>query len=84
MEKYLTLSLHKNLVFKDSLQFLDWRLATLTKNHFKTGLESFKHLSRMFIGVDAGEFFLLNCKGVKPSQLMDCSEKMHEQQLTPK
>ena len=59
MEKYLTLSLGKYLVFKDSLQFQGSSLATLGKNLLKTGLESFKHLSRRFLEVEAGEFRLL-------------------------
>ena len=36
MEKYMTLSLGKYLVFKDSLQFLGSSLATLAKNLLKT------------------------------------------------
>ena len=63
MEKYLTLSLGKYLVFKDSLQFLGPTLATLAKNLLKTGLESFKHLTRHFLGVEAREFRLLVRKG---------------------
>ena len=53
MEKYLTPSLGKYLVVKDSLQFLGSSRATLVKNLLKTGLESFKHLSRQFLGTEA-------------------------------
>ena len=56
MEKYLTISLGKYLFFKDSLQFLGSSLATLAKNLLKTGLDSFKHLSRKFPGTEAQEF----------------------------
>ena len=84
MEKYLTLSLGKYLVFKDSLQFLGSSLATLAKNLLKTGLESFKHLTRQFLGTEAQEFRLLLRKGVYPYEYMDSWEKMDEQQLPPK
>ena len=84
MEKYLTLSLGKYLVFKDSLQFLGSSLATLAKNLLKTGLESFKHLTRQFLGTEAQEFRLLVRKGVYPYEYMDSWEKMDEQQLPPK
>ena len=84
MEKYLTLSLGKYLVFKDSLQFLGSSLATLAKNLLKTGLESFKHLTRQFLGTEAREFRLLVRKGVYPYEYMDSWEKMDEQQLPPK
>ena len=66
MEKYLTLSLGKYLVFKDSLQFLVSSLATIAKNLLKRGLESFKNLSRKFIGTEAREFRLHVRKGVYP------------------
>ena len=67
MEKYLTLSLGKYLIFKDSLQFLGSSLDTLAKNLLKTGLESFKHLSRKLIGTEAQEFRLIVRKGCTPT-----------------
>ena len=84
MEKYLTLSLGKYLVFKDSLQFLGSSLATLAKNLLKTGLESFKHLSMKFLGTEAQEFRLLERKGVYPYEYMDSWEKLDEQQFHPR
>ena len=84
MEKYLTLSVGKYLVFKDSLQFLGSRLATLDKNLLKTGLESFKHLSRKFLGSEAQEFRLLVRKGVYKYEYRDSWDKMEDQQLPPK
>ena len=50
MEKFLTLSLGKYLVFIDSLNFLGSSLATLAKNIEKTGLESFFRLRKKFHG----------------------------------
>ena len=84
MQKYLTLSLGKYLVFKDILQFLGSILATLAKNHVKTGLESFKHLSRKFIATEAREFRRLLRKWVYPYDYMDRWEKLDEQQLPTK
>ena len=48
IEKYLTLSLGKYLVFKDRLQFLGSSLATFAKNLPMTGLDTFKHLIKKF------------------------------------
>ena len=59
MEKYLTLSLGKYLVFEDSLQFLGSSLATLAKNLEKTGLESFVQLRKKFHGFEAKNMRLL-------------------------
>ena len=72
------------MVFKDSLQFLGSILATVSKNLLKTGMESFKQLSKKFLGLEAREFRLLVRKGVYPYEYMDCWEKMDEQHLPPK
>ena len=83
MEKYLTISLGKYLVFKDSLQFLGSSLATLDKNQKKTGLESFVQLRKKFHGFEAQDMRLLVRKGVDPYEYMDSWEKMDERQLPP-
>ena len=72
MEKYLTLSLGKYLVFKVSLEVVGSSLASLAKNLLKTGLESFNHLSKKYLGLEAREFRLLVRKWVYPYEYMDC------------
>ena len=75
MEKYLTLSLGKYLVFKDSLQFLGSSLATLAKNLEKTGFESFIRLRKKFHGFQASDMRLLVRKGEYPYEYMDSLRK---------
>ena len=43
------------------------------QNLLKTGLESFKHLTRQFLGTEAQEFRLLVRKEVYPYEYMDSS-----------
>ena len=76
MENYLTPSLGNFLLFKESLEFPVSSLATIAKNPLKTGLESFKQLSRKFIGTEAREFHMLGRKFVYPYEYMDSCEKM--------
>ena len=78
MEKYLTISLGKYLVFKDSLQFLGSSLGTLAKNIAKTGLESFVQLRKKFHGFEAQDMRLLVRKGVYPYEYMDSWEKKEQ------
>ena len=63
MEKYISLSLGKYLVFKGSLQFLGSSLATLSKNLLKTDLERFMHVPKRFRMLAAHEFRLIVRKG---------------------
>ena len=46
LEKYLSLSWGKYLIFKDSLQFLNTSLQSLVKNLYKSGAENFIHLKK--------------------------------------
>ena len=71
----------KYLVFKVNLQFLGASFATLAKNMLKTGFHSIKHLSKKFLGPEAGEYRLLVRTGVYPYEYVDCWEKMDEKQL---
>ena len=84
MEKYLTLSLGKYLVFKDSLQFLGSSLATLSKNREMTGLESVGLLRKRFHGFEAEDMMWFVRKVVYPYEDMDSWKKMDEQQIPPK
>ena len=82
MEKYLTHSLGKYLIFKDSLQFLASSLATLAKYLEKTGLESFFRLRKRFHGFESDDIRLLAQKGVYPYDYMDMWEKKDAAETT--
>lgn len=84
MEKYLSLSLGKYLVFKDSLQFLCASLQTLAENLLLAGIENFRCL-RSFFGENLPEdaFRLLVRKGVYPYEYMDNWAKFKETKLPP-
>lgn len=84
MEKYLTLQLGKNLVFKDSLMFLNASLASLADNLRAAGKENFVRLRQAFTEVSEEQFDLLIRKGVFPYDYVDSWERLDEQQLPPK
>ena len=84
MEKYLTLSLGKYLVFKDTLQFLSFSLQTLADNMSKGGIEKFKHLKLQFPNTRDDLLKLLIRKGVYPYEYMDSMARFDEKQLPPK
>ena len=83
MEKYLTLSIGKHLVFRHSLQFQGSSLATLARHQDKTGLESFLQLSKTFHGFYAHDMRLLLRKKGYPYPEMDSWEKMDEKLQLP-
>ena len=84
MEKYLTLSLGKNLVFKDSLMFLGASLEELGKNLKASGMEKFKTLRAEFPNTSSEQLSLLLRKQVYPYEYMDSWERFEEKELPPK
>ena len=84
MEKYLTISIGKFLVFKDSLQFLGASLQTLAQNLLKGGMDKFRHLKAQNPTISDEKLQLLVRKGVYPYEYMDSMERFDEQQLPPK
>ena len=78
MEKYLVLNWGEHLVFKDSLQFMNYSLEKLVANLLKSGRSNFKVLLSEYTGSQAD---LLLRKGVYPYDYMDKWEKFEEQQL---
>ena len=83
MEKYLTLSIGKYLVFKDSLQFLGTSLQTLAQNLSKGGMDKFRHLKAQNPTISDDKLQLLVRKGVYPYEYMDSMERFEEDQLPP-
>ena len=81
MEKYLTLSLGKYLVFKDSLMFLGTSLEQLGKNLRKSGMDKFRTLRAEFPGVSEDQLQLLLGKQVYPYEYMDSWERFEETRL---
>ena len=84
MEKYLSLSLGKHLVFKDSLMFLPASLERLGKNLLACGREKFQHLLKEFAGTAPEKLELILRKGVYPYDYMDCWDRFKETTLPPK
>ena len=82
MEKYLILSWGDHIVFKDSLQFLNFALDKLAANLLKAGRDNFKQLLATY--PDPEQADLLLRKGVYPYDYMDSWERFEEQQLPPK
>ena len=84
MEKYLTLSLGRNLVFKDSLMFLSASLEQLGKNLKASGMDKFKTLRAEFPNVKPQHLELLLGKQVYPYEYMDSWDRFSETQPPPK
>ena len=84
MEKYLTLSFGKYLVFKDSLQFLGSSLQTLATNLAKGGVDQFANLKKRFPNENDDGMRLIVRKGVYPYEYMDSFERLKEPRLPPK
>ena len=83
MENYLTLSIGKYLVFKDSLKFLGTSRQTLAQNLLKGGMDKFQHLKAQIPTIPDDQLQLLFRKGVYPYVYMDSMERFDEQQLPP-
>ena len=75
LEKYMALTINKNLVFIDSMQFMNSSLNSLVKN---LSDNDFKYLSEEF----CGEFLeLVKQKAVYPYKYMDSFKKFSENKL---
>ena len=75
LEKYMAFTINTNLVFLDSMQFMNSSLNSLVKNLSEN---DFKYLSEEF----SGEFLeLLKQKGVYPYEYKDSFKKFSENKL---
>ena len=78
LEKYMAFTVNRNLVFIDSMQFMNSSLDSLVKNLMS---EDFKCLSEEF----SGELLrLVKEKGVYPYEYMDSFKKFNEDKLPDK
>ena len=84
MEKYLTLSIGKYLVFKNSLQFLGTSHSTRPQNLLMGGVEQFRQLKAQNPTISDDKLQLLVRKGVYPYEYMDSMERFEAEQLPPK
>ena len=85
LEKYLTLTWDKSIVFKDSLQFLSGSLENLVSCLLKSGKDKFRQLKGGFSSVtDAEGIDLLTRKGVYPYDYMDNVSKLSDPALPPR
>ena len=75
LEKYMAFTINKNLVFIDSMQFMNSSLDILVKNLPDNHL---KHLSRKFNGE---RLKLVKQKGVYPYEYMDSFEKFSKNEV---
>ena len=75
LEKYMAFTINKNLIFIDSMQFINSSLNVLVRN---LSDNDFKHLSQDFRG---DLLKLVKQKGVYPYEYMDNFEKFFEKQL---
>ena len=75
LEKYMTFTINNNLVFIDSMQFMNYSLNKLVKN---LSNNDFKYLSQIFSG-DLLE--LIKQKGVYPNEYMDSFKKFSKDKL---
>ena len=78
MEKYLSFTLGKHLIFVDSFQFLASSLQTLVNNLAHEGTEKFKLLSENIEDIDTN---LLVRKQVYPYEYMDSWDRFYETSL---
>ena len=76
LEKYMAFFLNKNLVFIDSMQFMNSSLEKLVKNLSEN---NFKHLTEGFGSKNLG---LLKHKGAYHYEYMNSSERFNEEKLS--
>ena len=77
LEKYLTLTWDKTIVFKDSLQFINGKLETLVSCLLRSGKDKFRVLRENFPNItDESVFDLLLRKGVYPYDYMNSAERL--------
>ena len=74
LEKYMAFTINKNLVFIDSIQFMNSSLDSLVKN---LSINDSKYLSEEF----SGEFLGLVKQGVYPIEYMDSFQNFSEDKL---
>ena len=79
LEKYMAFIINKNLIFIDSMQFMNSSLDSLIKNLSDS---DFKHLSNEF--KDTAQLELVKQKGVYPYEYMHCSDKFDKRELPSK
>ena len=78
LEKHMAFTVNKNLVFIDSMQFMNSRLDSLIKHLMS---EDFKYLSEEF----SGEYLkLVKEKGIYPYEYMNSFKKFNEGKLSDK
>ena len=85
LEKYLTLTWDKDIVFKDSLAFLSGKLEAVVACLLKAGKDKFRVLRGEFRNItdEAGIDMLLR-KGVYPYDYMDSATRFDETELPPR
>ena len=79
LEKYMSFIVDKNLVFTDSMQFMNSSLDSLVKN---LNDSDFKHLSKEF--KDVTQLDLVKQKGIYPYEYMNCFDKFDKRELPSK
>ena len=85
LEKYLTLTWDKDIVFKDSLAFLSGSLQAVVACLLKAGKEKFRVLRSEFRSItDEAGIDLLLRKGVYPYDYMDSAARFDELALPPR
>ena len=81
LEKYMPFIINRNLVFIDSMQFMNSSLDSLVKNLVD---KDFKYLSKEFKEFKDKDLKLLKEKGVYPYEYMNSLKKFNETELPSK
>ena len=81
LEKYMAFIKNRNLIFIDSMQFMNSSLDPLVKNFVD---EDFKYLSKEFKEIKDKNLKLLKEKGVYPYEYMNSFKKFNETELPSK
>ena len=76
LEKYMTFTINKNLVFIDNMQFMNSSLDALVKN---LSDNHFRHLSQEFCG---NLLELVKRKGMSPYEYLDSFKKFSDEKLS--
>ena len=79
LEKYMSFIVNTNLIFIDSMQFMNSSLDSLVKN---LSGSDFRELSKEF--EDTTQLELFKQKGIYPCDYMDCFDKFNKSQLPSK
>ena len=81
LEKYMAFIINRNLVFIDSMQFMNSSLDSLVKNLVGG---DFKYLFKEFKEIEDKDLKLLKEKGVHPYEYMNSFRKFNETDLPSK